>query len=353
MKIPKIIQLPSGNYFCQLRINGVSIPITAETEKECELLATLKKAELLAGRSKVKHTPKETTLQEAMDKYIQKRKATLSPSTIRSYTIYSKTRFAGYRDKKLSQIKWQQMIDEELAVASEKTVKNAWALVRPSLELVGYPVPKITLARPVVPDLTFLQPEEIKPFCDALKGRSYEIPALLALHGLRLSEIRGLDWKNVDLKKGMLFVQGARVRGPDGDIDKKTNKNKSSSRYVPIMIPRLATVLQATPDKTGKVAAIGANTLLDDVKRTCERAGVTVCTVHDLRRSFASLCFFLNIPSRQIQEWGGWQNDQILNKIYIKISTTMKTESQTKFTNFFTGKKQNANGMLTEASNVL
>lgn len=349
MKIPKIERLPSGHYFCRLRINGVSIPITAETATECERIAYLKKSEYLAGKTHIKRTPKETTLQEALDGYIRKRKNTLSPSTVRSYTIYSKTRFADYRPLKLSQIKWQEMIDTELGLASEKTVKNAWALVKPSLELVGYPVPNIRLAKPVIPDLTFLQPEEIKPFCEALKGRSYEIPALLALHGLRLSEIRGLKWENVDLKSGVLFVQGARVRGIDGDVDKKTNKNDTSSRYVPIMIPQLKTALEAKEQKTGKVAVIGANTLLDDVKRTCKRAGVTECTTHDLRRSFASLCFFLNIPSRQIQEWGGWKDDKVLNKVYIKLSTSLKTESKNKFTQFF----QNANEMPMTTPNPL
>ena len=335
MKIPKIERLPSGNYFCRLRINGVSIPITAPTESECELLATMKKAEILSGKTNIKRTPKETTLQEAMDRYIQNRQKTLSPSTLRSYKIYSQNRFPEYRSKKLGSIDWQKMIDDELELTSEKTVKNAWGLVSPSLRLVGFPVPNVNLANPVVPDLNFLQPEEIKPFCDALKGRNYEIPALLALHGLRMSELRGLDWKNVDLDNGVIFIQGATVRGPDGNVDKKTNKNTQSSRYVPIMIPRLKEVLQRVPDKTGKVSPIGATTLLDDVKRTCRRAGVTICTVHDLRRSFASICFFLGIPSKQIQEWGGWKDDKVLNKIYIKLSNTMKTESQNKFTQFF------------------
>ena len=346
MNVPKARKLPSGNWFIQLRLNGVSIPITAETETECTRIAELTKAEHRAGKSSIKKTPKETTLQEAFDQYLQKRKNTLSPATLRSYKIYAKTRFSGYRDKKLSKINWQEMIDAELEIKSEKTVKNAWALVTPSLKLVGYPVPNVTLAQTVVPDLVFLQPEEIKPFCDALKGRPYEIPALLALHGLRLSEIRGLNWENVDLDTGVIFIQGSRVRGPDGDVDKRTNKNRESSRYVPIMIPRLKEVLEAVPDKTGKVAVIGANTLLDDVKRTCKRANVTVCTTHDLRRSFASLCFFLQIPSKQIQEWGGWKDDKILNKIYIKLSATMKTENKTKFTQFF----ENANGTLAASS---
>ena len=336
MKIPKIEKLPSGHYFCRLRINGISIPITAVSEKECELLALSKKTELLSGKAQIRRIPKEETLQSAMDKFLAKRGKTLSPSTLRSYTSYSKNRFPDYRSKKLSQIDWQQMIDDELADVSEKTTKNAWALVTPSLRLVGYPVPEVTLSKPVVPYLNFLQPEEIPKFCAALKGRPYELAALLALHGLRMSEIRGLNWSNVDIENKLIFVQGARVRGINGEVDKKQNKNEDSSRYVPIMVPRLETVMKAVPDKTGKVVTIGSNTLLDDVKRTCKRAGVTICTVHDLRRSFASVCFYLGIPSKQIQEWGGWKDDKVLNKIYIKLSNTMKSESKDKFTKFFT-----------------
>ena len=335
MKIPKIIQLPSGNWFCRLRLGGTSIPITCESETECIRVAELIKAEYNAGKTHVQRTPKETTLRNAIAKYIADKSKTLSPSTLRSYKIYADNRFADYMDKKLPQIKWQRMIDDEIVLTSEKTVKNAWALVSASLEHVGYPKPKVTLAKTPVPDLNFLQPDEIKLFCADIKGRSYEIPALLALHGLRLSELRALDWKNVDLKNKTMFIQGARVRGPDGEVDKKTNKNSTSSRYVPILIPQLETALKVVNNKTGRVVSIGANTLLDDVKRSCKRADVTICTTHDLRRSFASLCFFLQIPSKQIQEWGGWKDDVVLNKIYIKLSTASRTESKDKFTKFF------------------
>ena len=335
MKIPKIERLPSGNYFCRLRLNGVSIPITAETETECERLAYLKKAEFLAGKTHVQKTPKETTLQEALDKYISANKRTLSPSTVRSYTIYAKNRFPDYRAKKISKIKWQEMIDVELGLASEKTVKNAWGLVVPALKHIGYPVPKVRLSPAPINEIPFLQPEEIQKFCTAVKGRSYEIPVLLALHGLRLSEIRGLKWQNVDLSNDVITVKGAMVRSIDGYIDKKTNKNKTSTRPVPIMIPQLHDALTAVTDKTGNVASINGGTLLDDVKRSCKRAGVTEVTVHGLRHSFASLCFFLGIPEKQIQEWGGWKNNTTLNRIYIRVAASMKTDSRNKFENFF------------------
>lgn len=339
MRIPKVKQLPSGNWFCQLRINGVSIPITAPTEYECELIATNKKSELLVGKTHVQRIPKDTTLQEAMDKYIAANKTTLSPSTYRSYTIYAKNRFTDYRAKKLKDIKWQQMIDDELELASEKTVKNAWALVTPSLRRIGYPVPTVRLSQVPVSETHFLEPDEIPKFCEAVKGKNYEIATLLALNGLRISEILGLTWKNVNLNTDVIFVQGAIVRGVDGNTEKRTNKNQTSTRHVPILIPQLHDALSAVSDKTGHVVTLKQCTILADVKRACKRAGVTVCTTHDLRRSFASLCFYRGIPTKQIQAWGGWSNDTVLNKVYIKLSSAMETESKKAVSSFFTEKK--------------
>ena len=339
MKIPKIEKLPSGHYFCRLRIDGISIPITAASKTECERLATLRKAELIAGKAYIQKTPKETTLQEAMDRYIKASKATLSPSTYRQYTIYARNRFPAYRDKRLKEIKWQKMVDDELELASQKTVRNAWALVTPSLRHVGYPVPTVRLSQATVSETNFLQPEEIQPFCDAVKGRNYEIAALLALNGLRVSEILGLTWKNVNLETDVIFVRGAIVRCVDGDTEKPTNKNQASTRHVPILIPQLHDAITAVKDKTGHVVTIKQCTILADVKRACKRAGVTICNTHDLRRSFASLCFYLGIPNRQIQAWGGWSNDSTLNKVYIKLSASMETESKNTVTNFFKQKE--------------
>ena len=84
MKIPRIVQLDSGNYFCRLRVGGADIPITAETASECERIVTLMKAEHRVGKSHIKRTPKETTLKDALDKYILARAGKLSPATIRS-----------------------------------------------------------------------------------------------------------------------------------------------------------------------------------------------------------------------------------------------------------------------------
>ena len=82
MKVPTPRKLKSGNWFIQLRLNGESIPITAATARECKQIAELTKAEHQAGKTAVKKLPKNTTLQEAMEKYIAANKATLSPQEL-------------------------------------------------------------------------------------------------------------------------------------------------------------------------------------------------------------------------------------------------------------------------------
>ena len=336
MKEPKPKQLPSGNWRVRLRLGDEDISVTMATKDECKAEALRIKSEYKLGkRAAASKEAKELTLKEVQERYIEKNKAVLSPSTLRAYKIYARKRFPDYQQTKLKDLDFQQVIDDELDLKSEKTVKNAWALLRSSLEAVGYPVPKVRLAPVPINEIAFLQPSEIVPFCDALVGRSYEIPALMLLHGLRLSEMRGLTWDNIDLKNGVMTVKGALVRGPDGEVNKKQNKNATSTRPVPVMIPRLLELLKAADGKPGPVVIIGAGTMLEDVKRTCKRAGVTIVTCHGLRHSFATLCYYLDIPERQIQEWGGWKDRATLHRLYIRLTAAGRSEAQTKVTSFF------------------
>lgn len=337
MKVPEPRKLPSGSYNVRLNLGGEFLSITCAKPEECKAQARLIKSEYLAGkRQLVSRTAKNYTLREAQDEYIKTHKAVLSPATVRSYTIYARTRFKAYQNKKLADIDFQKIINEELEVVSEKTVKNAWGLIRPALDNIGFPVPSVRLAKAPINEIAFLMPDEIKPFLTALKGKSYEIPVLMLLHGLRMSEVRGMQWENVDLKNNLMTVHGALVRGENGNTLKMQNKNETSTRSVPILIPRLAELLKQNRQPSGAVARIGATTLLDDVKRNCKHAGVTIVTPHGLRHSFASLCYYLQIPDRQIQEWGGWKDSTTLHRVYIRIANATRTESAKKVTGFFT-----------------
>lgn len=340
MKIPEPRRMTSGNWFIQMRLSGESITVTAATKKEAIRQAELIKAEHRTGRrTAAQKKVGENTLAEVISRYIKFSEATLSPSTLRGYKMYEKSRFKDFQNKKLDNIDFQLMIDKELSEFSVKTCKNGWGLVHAALVHIGYPVPVVKFAKSPVNEIAFLQPEEILPFCKALEGRSYEIPLLLELHGLRMSEALGLDWSRVNLEKKTITIRGAKVRGVDGYITKETNKNASSARTVPIMIPQLVRALEAVEDKTGSVVKITPPGLLADTKRTCERAGVTVVTNHGLRHSFASLCYHLGINERQLMSWGGWSDYHTMHKIYIRLAASDEQKASTVISSFFEPKK--------------
>lgn len=370
MKVPEPKRLKSGNWRVRLTIGGEVLSITRATKEECRSEARTIKSDYLAGRREaLSREVKDKTLEEVQTDYVNKNRPVLSPATQRSYESYIRNRWAGYRGKRLCDIKWQEMINAELGKVAEKTVKNAWGLVTPALTAAGYPVPSVKLAAVPVKELAFLQPDEIVKFVDTAKGRRYETAVLLMLHGLRLSEVKGLRWRDVDLDRGILTVRGAEVRGPDGLVRKDTNKNETSTRAVPVLIPRLLGVLteeaekreaearkrkeaakkQGTdaqkkeekpdPDPDEQIVKTNPSNLLEDVKRCCRDAGVTEVTCHGLRRSFASLGYYADVPERQIMAWGGWKDFQTMHRVYIKLAAIGEQKSKKKMTEAFQPKK--------------
>lgn len=345
MKVPEPKKLPSGSWRVRLQLGGEVISITRPTATACKAEARTMKSDFLAGRIRSTVPARDLTLKKIQEDYIAQNRAVLSPSTVRVYEIFAKQRWPKWRDRPLKDIDWQRMINDEMALDMKpKTVRNAWGLVTASMKAAGLPVPQVKLAAVPVNEIDFLQPEEILAFCSEVKGRNYEIAALLLLHGLRLSECTGLTWDSVDDARGIIRVHGALVRGPEGTTRKDTNKNRTSARDVPIMIPQLAGALTAGRPEGGgagqPVAAQHPSVLLEDVKRASLRAVGREITCHGLRHSFASLCYHLGVNERQLMAWGGWADYSTMHRIYIRLAAASETAARDTVKSFFEPKKQ-------------
>lgn len=345
MKVPKARKLSSGTWFIQLRLGGESIPISADTETECKRMAELEKAKYRNGQERTrKRKCEEKTIEEILTDYITSRSKVLSPSTIRGYNTIKDNRFSDYKEKKPSTIKkWQTVIDREVEnEVSPKTIKNSWGLLSAALEDAGYDVPDVKLPQIMPATRPFLDAEQIKTFIKAVNGSDCEIPALLALHSLRRSEIMGLTWDKIDLKSKTISVDGSAVFASDNKLtQKKTNKNRSSKRIVPIMIPELEKALKAVPEdqRNGNLVKCNPNTIWSQINRICKANGLPEVGVHGLRHSFCSLAVFVGLSPAETMQLGGWSDVGTMTKIYTHISQSNRLKAQNKISEFF----ENAN----------
>lgn len=338
MKVPEPRKLDCGTWFIQMRLNGQSVPVTAPSKRECVKKAELIKAEYRSGKREVAQKT-DKSIREVMSAYIDSIRVTASPATVRGYTSVMNTRFLSIADKPISKVKdWQGVIDAEAKIVSAKTVKNAWGLLATALRHADIKPPDVHMPRVVPADKEWLEPDEILRFIKLMEGDRFEIPALLALHGLRRSEIFALSYDSIDLKSNTIAVHGAAVLGEDGKlVQKKENKNASSRRIIPIMIPELAAAIERIPaeQRTGKIYDANATTLYWKINQVCEKNGLPKVGVHGLRHSFASLAYHLGLSEQETMELGGWSDYNTMRKIYTHLAMVDRLKGQNKMAAFF------------------
>ncbi len=339
MKVPEPRKMSSGNWFIQMRLGGISVTVTEPAKKECIRKAEMIKAEYRAGVREIKKASVDPTLTKAIDAYIEKRQNTLSPSTITGYRRIQSGRFKEAMGKPLSELTdWQGICDRESSLCSPKTLRNAYHFVCSVLKENGIVPKKVTLPTMIPHTREWLEPDQIKILVSSVVGQPMELPILFALHSLRRSEILALDWSNIDLVNKRISVRGAVVKDETGTfVKKQANKNKSSTRTLPIMIPELEAALKAIPEKDRKGAVItcGGDSICNRINKACRKAGLPEVGTHGLRHSFASLAYHLGMSELETMEIGGWSDTQTMHKIYTHLAAKDRMKAENKMASFY------------------
>lgn len=342
MKVPEPRKLQSGTWFIQLRLGGQSIPVSALTRKDCIRQAEAIKGAHRAGKLERKHKT-DKTVRELMEDYIAALPAGTSPATIRGYEIIKNHRFQSVLDKVPDKIDWQLAIDNE--PVAEKTVKNAWGFTASCLRAAGCAVPDVRLPKSAVAKpRPFLEPEQILQVLPLLKGRKYEIPALLALHSLRRSEIMALDFADIDLKNNLISVHAATVQDKNNQlVRKEQTKTAASTRQVPIMIPQLVEAVKRAGETSGPVWAGTPCALYRTMGGVCKQLDIPNVGAHGLRHSFASLAYHLGMSELEAMEIGGWSDYETMRRIYTHLAKADRLKAQNKMAKFYKDANENAN----------
>ena len=332
--MPKPRQLKSGKWNIELKAEAWST--TEDTPEECVIKAKAVRAGFLETRK-----TSGATLSAAIDKYIDAKSNVLSPTTIRTYRIIQRNRFPELMSMRVSSITRsiaQTAVNSAATKYASKTLHSAWAFIQTVIQNETGTRLDVTCPQVVSDERPWLTPQQISVFVSAVQGLPCEIPALLALSSLRLSEISGLTWDNIDLKKHIIHVRGAAVYDENNKlVHKETNKNKASRRDVPIMQEQLYNALSAVESKTGAVVSTSPNAIRVQINRVCRANSLPEVGVHGLRHSFASLAASIRMPEEHAMRIGGWANDYTMKKIYTHVSEMDIDLSKSEMAKFYNG----------------
>lgn len=164
---------------------------------------------------------------------------------------------------------------------------------------------------------TVVQPptaDEVVVILTAAKQHVRLALALCADAGLRAGEVRGLEWRDVDLKERKLVVRRTVYYG-------KTDTPKSGhQREIPLTKRLYALLTEAAsrphlltdpvaPNRDGEIW--GSNSLLHALQRTLEKVGFRSARVHDLRHFFVTEAFKTGGGAPMVQKLAGHRHMQV------------------------------------------
>ena len=323
MNLPKARQLKSGSWNIQVTLNGERYSITRPTKKEVEAEATYRIARAETGRQESTNPFETMTVREILDKYIEENAYRLSPVSIQDYRSIQRNRFKGVMDRQWNVINWERAIANELSKYRHNTVQTAWGVIKTAARSFGLDTYRIRVKFPKTDkqEHAFLTLDQMHVFQKAIRGNQYELPCLLGLLSLRLSEIEGLRRKDIDLERGFINVCHTKIRDTQNHTYFELDKTKTakSTRTIPLVLnPRIAELvgrLNCKPDDY-VVPYTAQSGLYRYINKTCEELGFPKIGVHGLRHTFASVCWSQGIPMETCMLYGGWASDTTVKNVY-------------------------------------
>lgn len=159
--------------------------------------------------------------------------------------------------------------------------------------------------------------EEQRLFCNVIKGTRFELHYRFALQtGLRVGELAGLRWEDVDFHNRMLKVQRA-VKSRTSEMYVGEPKSKSGYRNIPLTEEAIKILrMQKEYDMqigivdfewsnhiflSEKGKPVRGNIYDGDLKIMCDRAQIQRISMHILRHTFATRCIEAGMMPKTLQ----------------------------------------------------
>lgn len=326
----KAKRLPSGNFRTRVHIGGGKYKsFTAPTKKESEYKAT----QYLMHN--YKSDVSDMYITDVVKKYIDIKKDSLSPTTIRTYvgTLNNQMQLLKNVKVKMFDAKThQRWIDEIKKGLSPKSVFNANGILVGALNYFHVRLDPVTLPQKEYKEILVPTTEEVKQFIKYFEKHSQEMVKAIYLAStgtLRRGEICALTGSDIDRKNLTITVRRSMVYGLNRKTLIKQPKTYSSNRV--IKLPKF--IIDMLPDDE-RVVKLKPDTITEYFISARKELNMPQYTFHSLRHYSASIMHAQNIPTQYIMERGGWKSENTLNRIY-RNSLTDYQKKYTDQTNEF------------------
>lgn len=307
---------------------------TARTKYEAEQMAN----KFLQNKNR---QSSELTLTDAIDKYIEIKKNTLSPSTISGYRDIQKNYFGilgGKRLDKITSEDVQAQINALAATHREKTCRNTLGLFTAVMSMF-IPDKRFYVYIPIrnQPEYSTPSDSDIEKLLSEIKSFDLRKAILLSAFGtMRRSEICGLKYS--DVEGNVITVRRAKVKDENHRIVLKGYpKNASSNRAIVYPNFVIDEILKDKGEPDDFIIKVRPDSLTSMFIRARERAGLSF-RFHDLRAYSASIAHAIGIPDSYIMERGGWKSDATLKRVYRRTISDKSKEMSEKINDYYSEK---------------
>lgn len=195
-------------------------------------------------------------------------------------------------------------------------------------------------------EMVILLEREIKLLLDTVKNSYLYMPVYLAIYtGMRMGEILGLTWQDIDLNRGVIRIRQSLYQRTPGDPLFKQPKTPGSRRTIDISPVVVKTLREHKKNQTKERLAWGEGykdynlvcclqngdtinppTLSSRFRVMAQRAGLFV-TFHGLRHVHASLLLKAGIPAKVVAERLGHSQIGITLDLYSHVMPGMQKEA--------------------------